>query len=48
MFRLLIEYSETSEFETCKSIYLEEFIQKNIIDLNIKQEEENYSEEQID
>ena len=48
MFSLLIEYSETSEFESCKSIYLEEFIQKNIIDLNIKQDEEKSSEEQID
>ena len=47
MFRILIDYGETSEFETCKSVYLEEFIQKNIIDLNVVQDQ-SQQEEQLD
>ena len=46
MFRILIDYGETTEFETCKSVYLEEFIQKNIIDLNVMQDQGQKEEQQ--
>ena len=48
LFRVLIDYCETHELDRCKSPFLPDFIQRNIIEMNLSAIDDEPSEGEED